>query len=574
MPTVSLQLCLVGLVAGFIAACVIIVFRSLLHLWHQFMLGEMGDYQALEPIVRLFLPVCAVILVLGVALLTGFKHYRLGIPFVIHRLKLYYGHIPFRSSINQFFGGILALGSGFVVGKEGPTVHLAAAAGHYIGRWMRLPFNSLRIIAGCGVAAGIAAAFNTPFAAVIFVMEVVLRDYKVHVFLPVMLAAACGSVLTRSVYGDVYALSFLTFEPVTGWELLFLVAFGFIVGCVASLFNYQLMFLMRLFRPVNMVFRLLLAAALTGIVGYIFPQALGGDFVNIAPLFESELVFEGLLALFAAKLILASVAIALGVPGGIIGAVMIIGMLLGLVLVTPLSAMTYTSSPTTYAVLGLAGLLASVLFAPMAALSAAMELAADSRVVLPAIIVIVTACITSKQLFKNSSIFIQQLDFQGLPYTTSAVRDWLQQTGVLSLINEKFTLTINQSSEALVELLSNEHDKLLIHQHYPTDGGDTKYEWVRISVNRSDDDTVLDKQPVFILTQQHTLADVHDALHKRRQGAVVIIDQLLDKDKLFVSINEVNEQTHHVQNLNKCLIRGVITWNMLNGYLLKRQHTM
>ncbi|MEM0911641.1 MAG: chloride channel protein, partial [Pseudomonadota bacterium] len=317
MPTVSLQLCLVGLAAGFIASCVIIIFRFIVYTWHEHMMGSLANYAALEPIIRLFLPIAAMILVLCVALLTGFKHYRLGIPFVIHRLKFYYGHVPFGSTINQFFGGILALGSGFVVGKEGPTVHLAAAVSHYIGRWMRLPFNSLRIIAGCGVAAGIAAAFNTPFAAVIFVMEVVLREYRVHVFLPVMLAAACGSVLTRSVFGDVYALSFLTFEPVGGWELLYLVLFGFVIGCVASLFNFNLMFLMRSFRNVNMFLRLLLAATLTGVVGYFFPQALGADFVNIAPLVATDLELKTLFIIFAAKFLLASVAIALGVPGGI-----------------------------------------------------------------------------------------------------------------------------------------------------------------------------------------------------------------------------------------------------------------
>ncbi|MEM0911708.1 MAG: chloride channel protein, partial [Pseudomonadota bacterium] len=304
------------------------------------------------------------------------------------------------------------------------------------------------------------------------------------------------------------------------------------------------------------------------------PQALGADFVNIAPLVATDLELKTLFIIFAAKFLLASVAIALGVPGGIIGAVMVIGIMLGLVIVTPLSTLIQTSSPMTYAVLGLAGLLASVLFAPMAALSAAMELAADSRVVLPAIIVIVTACITSRQLFKNGSIFIQQLDFQGLPYTTSAVRDWLQQAGVLSLVTDKYTLTIDQEADALVDVLSNEHDKLVIHQRTPADDDVTKYEWVRISVNQNDNDPVLDRQPVFILTQQHTLADVHDTLQKRRQGAVVIIDQLLDKNKQFVSIDEINEQTHHVQQLDDCLVRGVITWNMLQGYLLKRQHTL
>ena len=478
-PKTTWQLSCLAMVSGLCAACVIVLFRLAFEGIQLHMLGEIGVYAHLMWYERFALPFLGVIGIFCIAYLTGFEHYRLGIPYVLHRVKTEYGIMPWRTTINQFFGGILALASGFFVGREGPSVHLGAAGTSFIGQGLKLPFNSIRILSGCGIAAGIAASFNTPFAAVLFVMEVILREYRIHIFIPVMLSAAVGSVISRAVFGDGTALLFLHFAPIDGWMYGYLVLFGCLLGTLASLFNRQLMAIMRAGQKRSLWSRFFIAATITGAIGVAVPESLGAEFNQISQLFTSEPALYLLIAIICAKFILGSVAIGLGIPGGIMGPVMIIGVYFGAIAANLLPD---SNGPEqyldTFMLLGLAGMLTSVLHAPLAALSAVMELSYAPDIVLPAILVIVPSYIISSQLFKNRSIFISQLEFLGLSYQQSAITQSLQKTGVMALMKP-----INEPSQP------------------PPDQ---------------------DSLPSF--TYQATLAEVYNVLKTTRTGSVFITD--------------------------------------------------
>ena len=547
-PRTSIQLCIIGIVGGTCAASLIILFRLSVEWLQRLFLPEINQFGSLEPYMRFLIPCIGAIAIVLIAYMTGFKHYRMGIPFVIHRIKHYFGHIPFRTTINQFFGGALALVCGFSVGREGPSVHIGAFGSSFFGQWLKFPHNSIRILSGCGIAAGISASFNTPFAAVIFVMEVVFREYRIHIFIPIMLAAACGTVLTRIVFGEVQELSFIQFNEFSRWIYLYLVIFGGLLGCLATLFNKTLMLVINGFGRINMVRRLLIAGLITGAVGYILPDALGAHFHSAHVLIAQHENIQLLIGVVAAKFLLTIFAIGLGVPGGIIGPVFVLGMLSGVVLASPLGFFLDDVSNLngSFSLLGMAGLMTAVIHAPLAALSAVMELSYSPELILPTILVIVPAYVTSTQFLGNSSIFTQQLDSQKLPYTISSVMESLQKTGVLAVMNKEFTV-FSENNEQLISALDKEHNRTVV-QHSVDTEGISKYSLVEYDKGKDGDAMRLSFIPMQGVNFQDTLAEVYSLLELNRDGAVYIFSTTAEQ------------------------IMGIITWKTLRHHLHKANY--
>ncbi|MDX1391875.1 MAG: chloride channel protein, partial [Rheinheimera sp.] len=481
-----------------------------------------------------------------------YKHYRLGIPFVIHRIKLKYGTMPTRNTLNQFFGGILALASGFSVGREGPSVHLGAYGASTLGRYLKLPFNSIRILAGCGIAAGISASFNTPLAAVIFVMEVVLREYRVHVFIPIMLSSVVGALVTQSVFDHANELALLNIVDISGWHLPYLVLFGVVFGAIAYVFNKNLMRLVTLFKNWPLLIRLTLAGAVTAAVGYLIPHAMGAETGAIYYAVNAPNDVALLLTIFIGKMLLTLFALGLGIPGGVIGPVFGIGIVLGTLLaIIPSAIIGDNSIAGTYAVLGMAALMAATMHAPLAALVAVMELAHNPGIIVPAMLVIATAYITGVQFFHNKSIFLMQLDFLQMPYKLSPADDVLQKVGVLALVDDQYQLLDNadeQQVQQTLDKLEPPQQLLIKRQHDDhTEFVLASYD-VQLSMTGA---SAIQYLPIQGLNHQATMAEVFAILEDKREGAVYIYREQQPEQLL-----------------------GIIRWDQVRSLLVKQNNLL
>jgi CIC family chloride channel protein len=417
---------------------VIIVFRSAIDviLGNWLLPGGSESFEALGTLERFALPVLGAGLIgLALSRLSAADR-RVGVVHVMERLSRHQAHLPARNALVQFFGGIVALVSGQSGGREGPAIHLGAASASLLGQALRLPNNSMRTLVACGSAAAIAGSFNTPIAGVIFAMEVVMMEYTIGSFIPVIIAAVVATVLTQTVFGAGPAFIVAPLNMNSLLEIPFVVLAGVAVACVATVFNMSVQAFAG-FSNRPFWIRALTAGLLTGLAALAAPQVMGVGYDTVNGAMLGEISVTMLMIIVVLKVITSSAAVGLGLPVGLIGPTFVIGAALG-------GALGYLGdylqpgadvSIGFYVMLGMSAMMAAVLQAPLAALMAILELTANPNVILPAMLIIVVATLVSSVVFRQNSVFLSTLDTLGLKYPPDPVTLHLQRAGVTSIMN-------------------------------------------------------------------------------------------------------------------------------------------
>ncbi|TWX72737.1 chloride channel protein [Colwellia sp. C1TZA3] len=546
VPQTSWQLCLLAAIGGFASALLVVLFIFAIEGIQLFFLPEKEDYNSISALSRFQLPIIGAVVILLFAWLTGYKYIRSGIPFVLHRLKVANGVMPFRNTVNQFIGSAVALAAGFSVGREGPAVHLGAACSSYIGNKLNLPYNAIRSLSACGIAAGIAACFNTPIAAVLFVMEVILREYKVHIFIPVMIAALVGSMTTSHIFGLNHEFGHFTAITLNIDHYLALALLGMVLGVFAFIFNHNLILVIKHSARFHLVPRILTAALITGCFGYAMPYVMGTDLSAINFSLQNNLELQLLLGLLAAKVLMTIFALGLGIPGGIIGPILGIGAIAGTCgSVIASYFINGDISASDFALMGMAGFMAATLNAPLAALLCVVEMSNQIEIMVPAMIVITSACVFSGQFFGNRSIFIMQLEIQGLPYRQPPLEKFLQHIGVIGVMDENITLLQQVDDKTITKALSEQKPQdNVIHRIMQPDEK-TQFIFYQQSMTKIDAKPTLAKHRLMPLSSQSTLAEAYLLLVKDRTGGIYI----------------------YQDNPNEII--GIITFDYISSYLLK-----
>lgn len=426
------------MVAGLLTGTVILLFRVTIDYILGYWLLPAGSesFEQLTHIERLALPMLgALVLGLGLSRLSA-KNRRVGVVHVMERLSRHQGRLPPRNALVQFFGGIIALISGFSGGREGPAVHLGAASSSLLGQAFELPNNSMRTLVACGSAAAIAGSFNTPLAGVIFAMEVVMMDYTIASFIPVIISAVTATLLTRYFIGSDAAFLIAPVQMQSLLEIPYVIFAGLVIGCIAAAFIATVQVFTRLS---NWPFwlRALFAAAITGLAAISVPEimGLGYDTVNGAMLGQIGLMT--LLAIVVFKTLASAAAVGMGIPVGLIGPTFVIGAAVGgaLGIVGEMLQPGEAAFIGLYVMLGMAAMMAAVLQAPLAALMAVLELTANPNLILPAMLIVVVATMVTGVVFRQKSVFLSTLNTLGLQYPPNPVTLHLQRAAVSAIMN-------------------------------------------------------------------------------------------------------------------------------------------
>lgn len=462
-------LVLLGIVSGLFAGGVIILLRLSIELIQTGFLpqGDPENYEALSLGLRFIIPFAGAVLI-GLLFHLLFKGSpQVGVVHVLERLAYHQSNLPAINFLAQFLGATISIVCGHSVGREGPGVHLGAASGSLVGQWLKLPNNTLRILVACGAAASIAASFNTPIAGVIFAMEVIVMEYTIAGFAPIMLSAVSATVLSQAVFGAEVVFSVPALQLSTLAELAVLLLMGVVIGALAALFIALLRFVTTRTYHMAYPYKMIAAGIVTGICALAVPQIMGIGYDTVNATIMGDMTLVLLVMIVLVKLFATAVGLGLGFPGGLIGPTLVIGAAAGGV--TGILAHSVmpgdVASVGFYAMLGMAAMMGATLQAPLAALMALLELTVNTHVILPGMLVVIVAGLTSSHLFRQQSVFLMLLKERGLDFRNNPIAQSLRRVGVASVMSRSFVRSAPEirRSEAQA-LLHSEPEWLVIEK--------------------------------------------------------------------------------------------------------------
>jgi len=460
-----LPMAALGVIVGISAGLIVNLFRFVLEEPFPFFFDGLhhDDFESLPAYLHFAMPVAGC-LVIGLLLNTQSPdQQRLGVAYVIDKVQNFRSKMPVRNAVIQFVTATIALLTGGSCGREGPSIHLGATTGGAIGSALVLPNNSIRTLIAAGSAAAIAAAFNTPIAGVIFAMEVILMEYAITGIIPVIVAAVSGTVVSQVFYGDepVFMIESVTMNSLS--QLPWVVLMGLVIGVLASIF-------IRIhkaavgFSHIDLRLRLLFIGLMTGSAAFFIPEVMGTGYDSLNDAMQGSLAMNFLLVLLAVKLVVTAVSLGLGLPGGAIGSSLMLGGIAGAfmgIIGEQLIPGTMSSSAF-YVLIGMCAMMGATLQAPLAALMALLELSDNPNIILPAMLIIVVANLTSSEFLGARSVFQNTLKQRQSTLSPELSR-FLNRYGVSTVTSFKFTtLDPDMDREAVTKGLESNPDWVII----------------------------------------------------------------------------------------------------------------
>src|SRR6202050_1911285 len=307
-------------------------------------------------------------------------------------LYIYNGYIPLRTAAGKFITAALAIGSGHSLGPEDPSLQIGASLASALGRWMRLSRDRMRLIAPVGAAAGLAAAFNAPISAVLFVIEEVIGRWSAGILGSVVLAAVSSVVVMRWFLGSESLFRIPPVGLVRPGELLAYAVLGVAGGLASVIFASGITTLRPQLKALprwTQYFQPALAGLVIGLIGVLgAPQVMGAGYEVMDQAIHGQFTWQFLAILAGLKIIATILSFVSGTPGGMFAPTLFIGAMLGAAAggVEHLLSPHLSGPPGTYALVGMGVLFAGFLRAPMTSVFMVLEVSGNYSIILPVIV--------------------------------------------------------------------------------------------------------------------------------------------------------------------------------------------
>ncbi len=336
-----------------------------------------------------------------------------GVPEVMEAVALRSGRIRKRVAAAKIVASAVCIGSGGSVGREGPIVQIGSSLASTVSQIFNVPRMQQKTMVGCGAAAGIAATFNAPIAGVLFALEVLLGDFGIASFSPVVLSSVTATTISRHYFGDFPAFTIPTYHLQTLWEFGIYPFLGLFAGLIAVLFIVTLYWTEDLFDaiPLPEWVKPALGGLFLGLIMTKFPQVFGVGYGAINEALFNRLSGMFLLFLVFLKIAATSVTLGSGGSGGVFAPSLFIGAMAGGFFgwIANLLFPALTASPAAYALVGMGAVVAGTTHAPITAIIIIFELSGNYKIILPMMITCILSTILASSLKKGSIYTIKLL---------------------------------------------------------------------------------------------------------------------------------------------------------------------
>jgi len=341
-----------------------------------------------------------------------------GVHKVMYAVALNDGKVRKRTIASCAVTSSITIGSGGSAGREGPTVQIGAAVGSTIGQLLHLSTERMRVLVGCGAAAGIAASFNAPLAGVLFALEIILGDFAIHTFSPIIIASVIGTVTGRALEGNEVTFNVPVHELVHPTEIIFYLALGMLCGIVARLFTFMYFYIQQVFEEklkTADIYKPAIGGLIVGMISIFMPQILGNGYDVMEQALTGQMFWGLAFLLVFMKIICTSITLGSGGMGGVFAPSLFIGAMVGTAFGSSVHFIfpTLSASAETYSVVGMGAVAGAVMQAPLTNILMLFELTNDYTLILPIMATCIAASYTY-QRFTKHSIYMQYLLNKGI----------------------------------------------------------------------------------------------------------------------------------------------------------------
>jgi len=375
----------IGIFSGLAVVC----FRLAIDWMHLALLGPLPQTHGW----RLFAVPAIAGLAVAVLVLRVFPGIRgSGVNQTKAALYIFNGFIPFRTAVGKFICSALAIGSGQSLGPEDPSLQIGASIASALGRQLEISREKLRLMAPVGAAAGLAAAFNAPISAVLFVIEEVIGRWSAGILGSVVLSAVSSVVIVRWFLGSepLFRIPVTTFKRPT--ELIAYAVLGIVGGLASVAFAKSIGYLRPRLKALPRWTQYLqpsLAGLLVGLIAFVgAPQVMGAGYDSMDQAMHGQYAWKVLAILAVLKILATTLSFVSGTPGGMFAPTLFIGAMLGGAVgdIERIFFPHLTGSTGTYVLVGMGVLFAGFLRVPMTSVFMVLEVSGNYEIIVPVIV--------------------------------------------------------------------------------------------------------------------------------------------------------------------------------------------